>query len=77
MNEFASKFEKDFLMVSCLFTNMVPRNARYVENGASRHMTSTQELFSNLKGNVLRVQVKLGDDVNYSVAGIGTISYQL
>jgi len=48
MSEFASKFEKDSSMVFFLSTNTVPRNAWYVESGASRHMTSSQELFSSL-----------------------------
>jgi hypothetical protein len=41
MSEFASKFEKDFSMVSCLSTSTVPWNAWYVDSGASRHMTSS------------------------------------
>jgi hypothetical protein len=41
INEFASKFDKDFSMVSCLSTSTIMRNAWYVDSGASRHMTST------------------------------------
>jgi hypothetical protein len=77
MSEFASKFEKDFLMVSCLSTSTVPRNAWYVDNGASRHMTSARELFSSLTEQDSRVQVELGDDAKYPVAGVGTIPFQL
>jgi hypothetical protein len=77
MSEFASKFEKDFSMVSFLSTSMVLRNAWYVDSGASRHMTSAWELFSSLTEQDSRVQVELGDDAKYPVAGVGTIPFQL
>jgi hypothetical protein len=76
MDEFSTKFEKDVLMLSCLSTNTVPRNAWYVDNRASRHMTSAQQLFSSLTKQDSRVQVELGDDANYQVAGVGTIPFQ-
>ena len=76
MNEFSSKFEKDFLMVCCLSTSMVLRNAWYVDNGTSRQMTSTWELFSSLKEHVSRVQVELGDDAQYPIVRAGAIPFQ-
>jgi hypothetical protein len=49
VKEFAFKFERDFSMLSFLCTSTTLRNVCYVENGASRLMTSTRQLFSNLK----------------------------
>jgi hypothetical protein len=49
MNKFTTKFEKHFSLVTCLSTNTIPRNIWYVDNGASRHMTSSQQLFSSMK----------------------------
>jgi len=40
-------------------------------------MTSTLQLFSSFKKLDLGVQVDLGDDVKYQVAGVGTIPFQL
>jgi hypothetical protein len=77
MNEFVAKFEKDFSLVSCLSTSTIPRNAWYVDNVASRNMTSSLQLFSSLKKQDSRVQVELGDDAKYPTAGFGTIPFQL
>jgi hypothetical protein len=40
-------------------------------------MTSTRQLFSSLKKQDSQVQVKLGDDAKYLVAGVGTIPFHL
>jgi hypothetical protein len=77
MNEFSSKFEKDFSMVSCLSTNTIPRNAWFVNSGASRHMTLAQELFSSLTEQDSGAQVELGDDAKYLVARVGTIPFRI
>jgi hypothetical protein len=42
MNEFATKFEKDFSLVSHLSNSTIPRNVWYLDSGASQHMTSTR-----------------------------------
>jgi hypothetical protein len=72
MSKFASKFEKDFSMVSCLSTSMVPQNVWYMDSGASR---PARELFSSLTEQDSGVRVELGDDAKYPVAGIGTIPF--
>jgi hypothetical protein len=77
MSDFASNFKNDFSIVSYISIDMIPRNAWYVNNGASRHMTSTQELFLGLTEKDSRVQVELGDDAKYPVAGVGTIPFRL
>ena len=74
VNEFAAKFEKDFSLVSYLSTSTIPRNVWYVDSGASRHMTSTWQLFSSLKKDSW-VQVELGDDAKYLAIAVGTISF--
>jgi hypothetical protein len=77
MNEFTAKFKKDFWLVSCLSTSTIPSNVWYVDSGASRHITSTQQLFSSLKKDS-RVLVELGDDaMHHPVARVGTIPFQL
>jgi hypothetical protein len=77
MNEFVAKFEKDFLLASSFSTSTILRNAWYVDNGASGHTPSSRQLFSSLKKQDSGVQVELGDDAKYLVAGVGTIPFQL
>ena len=62
MNKFSSKFYKYFLMVSFLSSNIVFKNALYVDSGLSTHMASGWELFSSLREHISRVQVEIGDD---------------
>jgi hypothetical protein len=40
-------------------------------------MTSARHLFYSLKKQDLGVYVEVGDDAKYSVAGVGTIPFQL
>lgn len=54
---------------------MVPRDAWYVDSGASWHMTSTRQLFSSLIDQDLGVEVE--DDAKNPVVGVGTIPFQL
>jgi hypothetical protein len=77
MNEFVAKFEKYFSLLPCLSTSAISRNARYVDSGASRHMTSIQRVFCSMKKQDLGVQVELGDYAKYPIVGVGTIPFQL
>jgi hypothetical protein len=54
---------------------MILRDARYLDNGASRHMRSSLQLFSSLKKQDLGVQIELGDDAKYLVVGVSTIPF--
>jgi hypothetical protein len=39
LDEFATKFEKDYSMISFLSTSTTMRSAWFLDSGASRHMT--------------------------------------
>jgi hypothetical protein len=54
LDEFATKFEKDFSLVSFLSTSTTMRSAWFLDNGASHHMTEARELFSSLTERGLR-----------------------
>jgi hypothetical protein len=73
IDEFVVKFEKEFLLVSCLSNNTITRSAWYLDNGASHHMTKGEELFNSLTEKYLGSHVDLGDDVKYTVEGGGGI----
>jgi hypothetical protein len=48
LDEFATKFEKDFSLVSCLSTNTNTRSAWYLDSGASHHMTEAHGSYSTV-----------------------------
>jgi len=61
MNKFDAKFEKDFSILSCISTNMVPRNVWYVDREISSYdinlpivLLPTQE---GLRGNILSLVI--------------------
>ena len=76
MDELSSKLETHFSMVSCLSSNTMSRVGWYVDSGASKHMTSNKRAFSKLQEQEESMQVELGDDATYLVAGVGSISFQ-
>jgi hypothetical protein len=69
LDEFATKFEKDYSLVSCLSTNTTTRSAWFLDNSASRHMTKAWELFNSLTESDSNIHVELGDDFKYAVKG--------
>jgi transposase InsO family protein len=77
LSELATKFERDFSLVSCLSTNTIARSAWYLDSGASRHMTEARELFNRLSEEDSEIHVELGDDAKYAVRGQGTVQFQL
>ena len=62
-------------MVSCLSSNIVSSVAWYVDNGSLRHMTYDKTLFNKLKNQEGGMSVDLSDDTNYSMRGLGPISF--
>jgi hypothetical protein len=76
MDKFSMKFE-DFSLVSYLSTSTITRSALYLDNGASHHITEARKLLSSLTIKYSGSHVELGDDVEYTVEGEGTILFQL
>jgi hypothetical protein len=76
VKEFVERFEKDFLLVSCL-SGTVSNGAWFVDSGASRHMTGTHELFTSLSEKDLDLHVELGTNAKCGVEGVGTVRFQL
>ena len=48
MEEFASKFDRDFSLVTCLSTCSGTSGLWYIDSGASAHMSGVRECFSEL-----------------------------
>ena len=47
----------------------------YLDSGASFHMTSDKELFSEMEEKDIKMHIEMGDDGKYSVTGVGTITF--
>jgi hypothetical protein len=48
LDEFETKFEKDYSLVSFLYTSKTTRSVWYLDSGASLHMEKERELFSSM-----------------------------
>ena len=71
----ASQFELDFSLITCMVSSALG-SMQYLDSGASFHMTRDKELFSDLEEKDLQMHIEMGDDGQYSVNSIGTITFQ-
>jgi hypothetical protein len=72
-DEFAKKFEKDFLLVSHLFLGTILVDAWLLDSGAICHMTGAQELFESFTESDSGVHVELGMGTKHAVKGSSTM----
>ena len=70
-----SQFELDFTLIACMVSSMVGC-VWYLDSGASFHMTGDKSLFSTLEEKDLKMRIEIGDDMKYSVSGLGTVTFQ-
>ena len=47
----------------------------YLDSGASFHMTSDKELFSDLEGKDLKMHIEMGDNGRYNATRLGTVTF--
>jgi len=59
--ELAKKFEYEFLLVSHLSGSTIHEGAWFLDSGATRHMTGTQEVFKSLTKWDSDLNVRIGD----------------
>ena len=71
-DDFASRFQQEFAMVA----STTSPQQWYLDCGASRYMTGSQDQFSELRLETQDVDIILGDDRAISVAEIGTVLFQ-
>ena len=76
MEEFASKFDREFSLIACLSTCSGTSRVWYIDSGASTHMSSVRECFSELNERGVDVEVEMGDDMVVIAVGRGTTSFQ-
>ena len=71
----ALQFELEFSLIACMVSSEMG-SIRYLDSGASFHMTGDKEIFSSLEEKDLQMHIKMGDDGRYSATRIGTITFQ-
>ena len=75
MEEFASKFDREFLLIVSLPTYSGTSRVWYIDSGALAHMSGVRECFSELNEQGVSVEVELGDDRVVRIVGRGTMSF--
>ena len=73
---FTFQFELDFSLIACMVSSMMG-SVWYLDSGASLHMNSKKELFSDLEEKDLDMHIEMGDDGKYSITGLGMITFQM
>lgn len=76
VDEFASQFKKEFSLVVCLSTSTGSSVTWYIDDGASSHMTSVRDQFTELSECDVDMEVVLGDDSMVRAVGESIISFQ-
>ena len=73
-----SSSDEEYVLISAL-TGTVKHGSKYclIDSGASKHMTGFKESFVKLSEHNSPHKVKLGDDYQYPIKGIGESSYKL
>jgi hypothetical protein len=74
MDDFSTKFDKEFSLVVCLSTRATHSSVWYIESGASHHMTGVREHLKYLT-QIGDLEVVLGDDRVIKAVGSGTVSF--
>ena len=76
LEEFSSKFEREFSLIACLFTCSGSSRVWYIDNGASTRMYGVREVFSEIKERDISVEVELGDDRVVRAVGRGLLHFR-
>jgi hypothetical protein len=75
VEEFSTKFDKEFPLIVCLSMRTTHSDTWYIDSGASRHMKIVHEHLTDLK-QCVDAEVVLGDDREVKVGGCRTVSFQ-
>jgi hypothetical protein len=75
MENFSTKFDKEFSLVVCLSMRATHLDMWYIDSGVSHHMTGIRENLTELT-QIGDVEVVLGDDRVVKEVGCRTVSFQ-
>jgi hypothetical protein len=76
VDEFSTKFEKEFSLATCLSSTSASTSMWYIDSGASCHMTGVREYFTDLSKGDIDLDIELGVDSTVKVVGRGIVSFQ-
>ena len=76
VEDFASTFEREFSLIACLSTCSGSSRVWYIDSGASAHMSGVREVFFEMTGRDISVEVELGDDRVVKAVGRGIVAFQ-
>jgi hypothetical protein len=70
--------DEDYVLISSLTGTVTHGSVTWlIDSGASKHMIGSEDSLSNLIHKYSPHKVKLGDDYQYQIKGIGEASYKL
>ena len=70
--------DEDYVLISALTSTVTHGSDTWlIDSGASKHMTSYEDSLSKLIHKDSPHEVKLGDDYQYPIKGVGEASYKL
>ena len=75
VDEFRRNFDEELCLIAFM-ASTTRRTIWYIDNGASSHMTGHKRFFRDLQEGGTSIHVELGDDAQYQVQGVGTVSFQ-
>ena len=76
MEEFSSKFEREFSLIARLSSCSVSSRVWYIDSRALAHMSEVREVFSELTEREPDVELDLGDDRVVRAVGRGTVAFK-
>jgi hypothetical protein len=74
--DFQTQFQQECAFPVCCSSVEYSPDIWYIDSGASSHMTSVREHFTDLRDTEVRIDISLGDNKIFTVAGVGTISFR-
>jgi hypothetical protein len=74
--DFQTQFQQECAFPVCCSSVEYSPHIWYIDSGASSHITSVREHFSDLRDTEVRIDISLGDNRVVTVAGIGTVSFR-
>ena len=75
VEDFASTFEREFSLITCLSACSGSSRDWYIDSGASTHMTGVREVFFEITERDIDVKVELSDDMVANAVGRGTVAF--
>lgn len=69
----ASQLKWDISLIACMASSMIG-SVWYLDSGASFHMTSDKELFTDLEEKYLHTHIEISGNGKYNVTIFGTIT---